>query len=91
LRVIGTSKKQDKQRYPIHPHHLSRIPENIRRQLVFEAGYGAPFNIPDAEIAALSGGVATRHELFADLGRVIICKPVLADLEELREGGTQRY
>ena len=88
LGVIGTSKKQDERRFPIHPLHLSRIPENIRRHLVFEEGYGAPFNMSDAEIASLTGGIATRHEILADIGRVIICKPVLADLEELREGGT---
>ena len=86
--VIGTSKKQDERRYPIHPQHLSRLPEEFRRQLIFEEGYGAAFNIPDSEIAAQSGGIATRHELLADLGTVIMCKPVLADLKELREGGT---
>jgi N5-(carboxyethyl)ornithine synthase len=86
--VIGTSKKQDERRYPIHPEHLSRIPEEFRRQLIFEEGYGAVFNISDSEIAALTGGIATRHELLADLGTVIICKPELADLQELREGGT---
>jgi len=32
--------------------------------------------------------VATRHELLADVGSVIIAKPVLADLQELRQGGT---
>ena len=86
--VIGTSKKQDERRVPIHPEHLSRLPEEIRRQLIFEEGYGAPFGIADSEIAALTGGIATRHELLADIGRVIIAKPVLADLQELREGGT---
>ena len=85
--VIGTSKKQDERRYPIHPEHLSRLPEELRQQLIFEEGYGAAFNISDAEIAAQSGGIATRHELLADLGTVIMCKPVLADLQELREGG----
>jgi len=86
--VIGTSKKQDERRYPIHPAHLLRIPEVLRRQLIFEQGYGAPFGISDAEIADLTGGIATRHELLADIGMVIINKPVLADLKELREGGT---
>ena len=86
--VIGTSKKQDERRYPIHPEHLSRIPEEFRRQLIFEEGYGAAFNISDSEIAAQTGGIATRHELLADLGTVIMCKPLLADLQELREGGT---
>jgi alanine dehydrogenase len=86
--VIGSSKKIDERRFPIHPEHLSRIPEILRSQLIFEQGYGEPFGISDAEITALSGGVATRHELLAEIGTVIIAKPVLEDLEELREGGT---
>ena len=86
--VIGTSKKEDERRYPIHPGHLPRIAEELRCQLIFEEGYGAPFGITDSEIAAQTGGIATRHELLADIGTVIINKPVLADLKELREGGT---
>ncbi len=86
--VIGTSKKVDERRLPIHPGHLPRIPEVLRQQLIFEEGYGAPFGIADSEIAALTGGIATRHELLTDIGTVIIAKPVLADLQELREGGT---
>ena len=34
--VIGTSKKEDERRVPIHPEHLTRLPEQIRRQLIFE-------------------------------------------------------
>jgi len=86
--VIGTSKKEDERRFPIHPKHLLRIPESLRHQLIFEEGYGSAFGISDTEIAELSGGIASRHELLADIGTVIIAKPVLADLEELREGGT---
>ena len=37
--VIGTSKKEDERRFPIHPGHLARIPEALRRQLIFEEGY----------------------------------------------------
>ena len=85
--VIATSKKENEQRIPIHPEHLPRLPESIRRQLIFEAGYGAPFDIEDSEIAAQTGGMATRHELLTDLGRVILAKPVLSDVQELREGG----
>jgi N5-(carboxyethyl)ornithine synthase len=88
LGVIGTSRKEDERRIPIHPEHLPRIPEDIRRQLMFEEGYGEPFGIADSEIAAQTGGIATRHELLADIGTVIIAKPVLVDLQELREGGT---
>jgi len=85
--VIGTSKKEDELRIPIHPEHLPRLPETIRCQLIFETGYGAPFNMSDAEIAAQSGGVASRHDILSKLGNVIIAKPVLADLNELRVGG----
>ena len=85
--VIGTSRKEDERRVPIHPEHFPRISEPVRRQLIFEEGYGAPFGIADSEIAAQTGGIASRHELLADLATVIISKPVLADLQELREGG----
>lgn len=86
--VIGTSKKIDERRLPIHPKHLSRIPKELREQLIFEEGYGAPFGISDEEIASLSGGIDTRHNLLANIGTVIINKPVLSDLEELKIGGT---
>lgn len=86
--VIGTSKKEDEQRYPIHPAHLSRIPEELRKQLIFEKGYGIPFGITDEQIASQTGGIATRSELLREIGTVIVNKPVLADLEELRIGGT---
>jgi N5-(carboxyethyl)ornithine synthase len=87
LGVIGTSSKQNERRIPIHPDHLSRIPESLRRQLVFEKGYGASLGIEDEEIARLTGGTATRRELLADLGSVLLLKPGLEDLEVLREGG----
>ncbi len=85
--VIGTSKKEYERRVPIHPDHLPRIPEEYRRQLIFEKGYGAPFGVSDADLTSKTGGVASRRELLSDLGNVILTKPVLSDLEDLREGG----
>ncbi len=85
--VIGTSRKEDERRVPIHPDHLSRIPEQLRRQLIFEKKYGEPFGIEDAEIASLTGGIASRHELLTNIGHVILPKPMLPDLQELRRGG----
>jgi len=86
--VIGTSRKEDERRFPIHPKHFCRIPEALRRQLIFETGYGDAFGMTDPEIASQTGGVATRHELLADVGTVIIAKPLTVDLLELKEGGT---
>lgn len=85
--VIGTSKKPDEERVPIHPDHLSRIPVEYRKQLIFEEGYGAAFGISDDEIAEQTGGIASRSELLADVGNVIIAKPTLADLKDIRVGG----
>jgi N5-(carboxyethyl)ornithine synthase len=85
--IIGTSKKEDEQRVPIHPEHLNRLPLKIRRKLIFEEGYGKPFGITDSEIAVQTGGIASRHELLANIGNVVLAKPVPADLQELREGG----
>jgi len=87
LGVIGTSRKEDEKRVPIHPDHLSRLPEDIRKQLIFEKGYGAPFGLDDDFFVSQSGGVASRHELLTEIGSVIIAKPILADLQEIREGG----
>ena len=87
LGVIGSSQKPNERRLPIHPDHLQRLSEPVRRQLVFEKGYGAPLGISDEEIARQTGGIATRRELLADLGAVVLPKPVVADLETLREGG----
>jgi len=85
--VIGTSKKEDERRVPIHPEHLKRLPEQIRKHLIFEKGYGKPFNVKDEDISELTGGTATRREILSEIGSAIIAKPILSDLQELKEGG----
>ena len=87
LGVIGTSTKENERRMPIHPEHLGRLKERYRRQLIFERGYGIPFGLPDAEIASQTGGCATRRELLTEADAVVLPKPMLEDLETLREGG----
>lgn len=87
LGVIGSSQKANERRLPIHPDHLPRLPESVRRQLIFEKGYGASLGIADEEIARQTGGIATRRELLADLGAVVLPKPGVEDLETLCEGG----
>lgn len=85
--VIGTSKKENEQRVPIHPDHLKRLAQDYRKQLIFEEGYGTPFGISDSDLALQVGGVASRRELLTGIGNVIIAKPTLSDFQELREGG----
>ena len=85
--VIGTSMKEDERRVPIHPEHLDRIPPNILQKLIFEKGYGLPFNISDEELSQRTGGVSSRSSLLSDIGIVIILKPVVSDLKTLKKGG----
>jgi len=86
--VIGTSNKKNERRVPIHPEHLQRLSGEIRSQLIFEEGYGIPFSMTDKTLADLSGGeTMPREKLLSEIGNVIIAKPTLSDLEELREGG----
>ena len=85
--VIGTSRKEDERRVPIHPEHLKRLPDDIRKHLIFEEGYGLPFNVSDEEIIGQTGGMAPRESLLSDIGNVIIAKPLASDLRAVKSGG----
>ena len=85
--VIGTSRKDDERRVPLHPEHLPRLSTELGQQLVFETGYGERFGVSDSELVGQIGGLASRDDLLANMDVVIVAKPVLADFEQLREGG----
>ena len=85
--IVGTSRKRNERRVPLHPEHLRRLPDAVRHQLIFEEGYGEPFGISDAEMTDMSGGVASRRDILADTEVAIVAKPVVEDLEELKKGG----
>lgn len=88
LGVVGTSRKRNEKRVPIHPDHLGRIPEELRKHIIFEKGYGEPFGTTDAVLGAQCGGLASRAELFEHGDMVLLLsKPVIDDFEELRENG----
>ncbi len=85
--VIGTSRKENEKRRPIHPRHIASIPEELRSHLFFEKGYGEPFAVSDGEIHALTGNpLMERRKLLGGFGGVIITKPVIEDFEELKDG-----
>lgn len=85
--VIGTSRKENEKRVAIHPGQIKEIPENIRKQLFFERGYGIPFGISDDKIALLTGNKPMKREmLFKSFKAFIIPKPVEEDFEEMSDG-----
>jgi alanine dehydrogenase len=87
LGVIHRSLLENERRVPIHPDHFELIPEPVCEHIVFEEGYGEPFGVSDAALAACFGGVRTREELLAESGVVLLAKPKADDLRGLREGG----
>lgn len=86
LGVLADSKKTNEFRLPIHPAHLSRIPAELRTRISVEAGYGARFGATDARLAEQVGAVASREEVIATSDIVLLPKPIMADLADLREG-----
>ena len=85
--VVSSSRKENENRVAIHPDHVSRIPEDLRRHLVFEKGYGAPFGMSDATLLDKGGRLAGRMELFETSDIALLPKPVIQDLEEIGDGG----
>jgi alanine dehydrogenase len=87
LGVIGSSRKENEHRLPIHPDHFDLVPETLRGSIRFETGYGSGLGIDDAELGRRFDGVAPRRELLEQSGVVLLPKPLPRDLLELRESG----
>ncbi|MCW3494004.1 N(5)-(carboxyethyl)ornithine synthase [Microbacterium sp. SSM24] len=86
LGVIGTSRKPDERRVPIHPAHFERIDQELRSRISVEAGYGERFGVVDDELRPLVGRIASRADVIATSDVVLLPKPQLDDLRGLRDG-----
>ena len=85
--VIGKALKENEKRVAIHPDHLMRIPDEFRKHITFETGYGKRFGMDDDKLAELtSGRVVSRENIFNDFDIVLIPKPLSIDLSHIREG-----
>lgn len=86
LGVIGTSRKTDERRLPLHPRHLERIDADLRARMILEQGYGERFGFTDAQLAPLVARMAPRSEVLAASEIVLLPKPQTADLQDLTDG-----
>ncbi|MBA2347327.1 MAG: alanine dehydrogenase [Solirubrobacterales bacterium] len=86
LGVLGRSRKPHEQRVALHPGQLERIPAELRAQMRFETGYGERFGWGDEALRAAGVAVASREEVTADSDVVVLPKPLVEDLEMLRDG-----
>lgn len=83
---MACSRKENEHRLPIHPAHLQRIDADLRGRIHLEQGYGEYFGVPDEQLAPLVAGMLPRAQLIADCGVVLLAKPMLDDVAELRDG-----
>lgn len=86
LGVIGTSRKPDERRVPIHPRHFERLPSDLRGRIIVEEAYGARFGVSDDEIRPFVGRIASREDVIAASDIVLLPKPQLEDLRDLHDG-----
>jgi alanine dehydrogenase len=86
LGLVGTSRKPDEHRVPIHPAHLGRIDADLRRRIFLESGYGLHFGVSDADLAPAVGGLRSRDQLVAECDVVVLPKPLTEDVSALRPG-----
>ena len=86
LAVIARSRKENEQRLAIHPLHVGRIDAGLRERIYLERGYGERFGVPDDQLASCVAGLRTRGELLAECDVVLLPKPQLQDLAQMREG-----
>jgi alanine dehydrogenase len=71
---------------PIHPLHLQRIAPEVRERISLERGYGDRFGVTDRELASQVGSLGSREELLAESEIIVLPKPQVADLREMRTG-----
>ncbi|MCP2637300.1 N(5)-(carboxyethyl)ornithine synthase [Microbacterium sp. HD4P20] len=86
LGVIGTSRKPDERRVPIHPGHFERLPHDLGERIIVEETYGERFGVPDDEIRPFVGRLASRQEVIAASDIVLLPKPQAEDLQDLQDG-----
>jgi alanine dehydrogenase len=86
LGVVGTSRKRDEYRLPIHPRHVKRIDADLRRRIFLERGYAQRFGVSDAQLAPGIGGLRSREQLMEECDVVLLPKPLVEDLAALPPG-----
>ena len=86
LGLLGTTRKENEFRLPIHPQHFALIPSDLRRSILVEEGYGSHFGTSREELDGSFAGVRTQREILEECDIVVLPKPLAEDLTEMHEG-----
>ncbi|MBS3798481.1 N(5)-(carboxyethyl)ornithine synthase [Pseudoalteromonas sp. BDTF-M6] len=84
--IFGTSCKKHEKRIPLHPAFFDKIPNEIKKSLIFEKGYASALGVDDSQILEQFGGVASRADLFEKSDVWILPKPEKEDFKYFKEG-----
>jgi alanine dehydrogenase len=86
LGIMAQSRKENEHRLPIHPAHFERIDADLRGRIFLEQGYGEYFGVSDEQLAPQVAGLLPRAELLTACDVILLAKPMLEDVCELRDG-----
>jgi len=86
LGVMARSLKENERRLPLHPHHLSRIPDDLRGRIYLERDFGESFGVSDAQLNDWVADSRTREQLLEECDVILQPKPMLSDIVAMRVG-----
>jgi alanine dehydrogenase len=86
LGVMARSFKENERRLPLHPHHLGRIPDDLRVGVYLERGYGDRYGVSDDQLKGWVAGFRTREQLIEECDVILQPKPLLSDIAKMRVG-----
>lgn len=86
LGVMARSLKENERRLPLHPHHLGRMPDDVRDSVYLEHGYGDRFGVADDALKGLVAGFRTHEQLVEECDVILQPKPLLSEIAEMRVG-----
>ena len=86
LGVMARSLKENERRLPLHPHHLSRIPDDLRGRIYLERDFGESFGVSDAQLKDWVADSRTREQLLEECDVILQPKPMLSDIVAMRVG-----
>ena len=84
--VMAHSAKENERRLPIHPLHFERLDADLRGRVYLEHGYGEDFGVSEEQLTPLVAGFRSREQLIAECDVILLPKPVIEDMMDLREG-----
>ena len=86
LGILGESSKENEYRLPVHPRHFDRLDPDLQDRILVEQGYGRRYGVADDDMRAYVSGLVSRTEIIEAADVVLLPKPTITDVQQLRDG-----